>query len=189
MNPILLTSSTMSDILPFILAILLIFIIPMLMSRYGISAEDLLRKIFGSGIRKKEYSAADEEHTIRNKKNKKTPHLNNSTHNDIIQMVSDLIIFSRKNKTGLVYPGTIQFGGKTGNIAAFVVTKSKVIGLNCFGFGGRIIHDFQFYGTSSCNICAGTYSRICQYDFRREIICRRINHVNPVAAVCIQIKR
>ena len=42
MNPILLTSSTMSDILPFILAILLIFIIPMLMSRYGISAEDLL---------------------------------------------------------------------------------------------------------------------------------------------------
>ena len=127
MNPILLTSSTMSDILPFILAILLIFIIPMLMSRYGISAEDLL--------------AADEENTIRNKKNKKTPHLNNSTHNDIIQMVSDLIIFSRKNKTGLVYPGTIQFGGKTGNIAAFVVTKSKVIGLNCFGFGGRIIHD------------------------------------------------
>ena len=141
MNPILLTSSTMSDILPFILAILLIFIIPMLMSRYGISAEDLLRKIFSSGLRKKEYSAADEENTIRNKKNKKTPHLNNSTHNDIIQMVSDLIIFSRKNKTGLVYPGTIQFGGQTGNIAAFVVTKSRVIGLNCFGFGGTIIHD------------------------------------------------
>ena len=44
MNPILLTSSTMSDILPFILAILLIFIIPMLMSRYGISAEDLLER-------------------------------------------------------------------------------------------------------------------------------------------------
>ena len=59
MNPILLTSSTMSDILPFILAILLIFIIPMLMSRYGISAEDLLRKIFSSGLRKKEYYSAD----------------------------------------------------------------------------------------------------------------------------------
>lgn len=140
MNPILLTSN-MSDILPFILAILLIFIIPMMMSRYGISAEDLLRKIFASGLRKKEYSAADEENTIRNKKNKKAPHLNNSTHNDIIQMVSDLIIFSRKNKTGLVYPGTIQFGGKTGNIAAFVVTGSRIIGLNCFGFGGNILHD------------------------------------------------
>lgn len=137
----LLTSSDMSNFMPFILAILLIFVIPMMMSRYGLSTDDLIRMIFSFGPFKKEYSALDEEKRIRNKQNKKTPHLNNSTHDDIIQMVSDLILFSRKNNTGLVYPATIQYGGKTGNLAAFVVTKSRVIGINCFGFAGVITHD------------------------------------------------
>lgn len=141
MKPIHVTSSDMSNLMPFLLAILLIFVIPMLMSRYGISADDLLRKLFSSGLRKKQYDALDTEEQNRKKTNKKPPHLNNSSHQDIIQMVSDLIIFSRKNKTGLVYPGTIRFGGKTGNLAAFVVTRSRIIGLNCFGFAGTITQD------------------------------------------------
>lgn len=142
MWPILLTSSSeSSNLMPFILAIILIFIIPMLMSRYGVSMEDIIRKIFGSGIGKKGYSALEEEKKSRDKANRKEPHLNNSSHNDLIQMVSDLILFSRKNNTGLVYPATIVHNGKTGNLVAFVVTKSRVIGMNCFGFGGTIARD------------------------------------------------
>lgn len=140
----LLTSDSESggfqNILPFILAILLIFIIPMIMSRYGLTANDLIKRIFSFGARKKQYSAVEEEEKSRNKAERKPPHLNNSTHNDLIQLVSNLLIFSRRHKTGLVYPATIKFGGKSGNLVCFVVTRSTVIGVNCFGFGGSVIH-------------------------------------------------
>lgn len=133
-------SNGFQNILPFILAILLIFIVPMIMSRYGLSYGDLIRKIFSFGVHKKQYSAVEEEEKSKNKAQRRPPHVNNSTHNDLIQLVSNLLIFSRRNKTGLVYPATIKFGGKTGNLVCFVVTRSTVIGVNCFGFGGNIIH-------------------------------------------------
>ena len=124
---------TYAQILPLILAILLIFILPMLMRRYGLEADDLVRILF-SGIRKKDYSKVTPE----NKKKKREPYQTNGRSSDLKSLVSTLLIFTRRNQLGLVYPGTVRAGQETAGLLALLVTKEQVIGFNCFGYGGTI---------------------------------------------------
>lgn len=127
---------TYEQILPFILAILLIWIIPMMMSRFGITANDLARMLF-SGFRKKDYDetalSLREQGTF-----KREPHLKNSGTAEIMELVSAMLTFVRRHHLMLIYPGTVRFGGKTGNLVAIVVTKREIIGLNCFGYSGTV---------------------------------------------------
>ena len=123
---------TFQNILPLILAILLIFLIPMLMRRYGLTWEDILRTLF-SRPGKRDYAEL-----ARSGKAKREPWQTNGRSQDIQSLVSTLLIFVRRNKLGLVYPGTVQHGGKMANLVALLVTRSEVVGINCFGFGGTI---------------------------------------------------
>ena len=106
---------TFQTILPFILAILLIFIIPMLAARNGMSYGQFVKSIF-TGFTKKEYGPGD----------RKT------------QLVSTLLIFVRRNKISMVYPGTVVKGQEQSTILCFVVTGACVYGINCFGYSGSI---------------------------------------------------
>ncbi|MBQ8129803.1 MAG: hypothetical protein IJ175_06100 [Clostridia bacterium] len=121
---------TYSNLLPFILAVLLIFLIPMLMRRYGLEWSDITRMLFGR-LGKRDYAEAA-------KQKKREPWQRNGRSQDLSGLVSTLMIFARRTKAGLVYPGTVQHGGRMANLVAFVVTKKEVIGINCFGFGGTI---------------------------------------------------
>lgn len=125
------------QILPLVLALLLIFIIPMLMRRYGLTGEDLMRMIM-TRFRKQDYAAESGKLRSQDKKTKREPYQSNGRSGDLKSLVSTLLIFARRSKLGLVYPGTVQKGNKTAGLLALVVTKSEVIGLNCFGYGGTI---------------------------------------------------
>lgn len=127
---------TYEQILPFILAILLIWLIPMLMSRLGIDASDLMRMIF-RGFKKRDLdeaaSALREQSASR-----REPHLKNSGTAEVMEMVAALLTFVRRHRIMMIYPGTVCFGGKTGNLVVIVVTKREIIGLNCFGYSGTV---------------------------------------------------
>ena len=123
--------SAFRNILPFILAVLLIFLIPMLMRRYGLEWSDVTRLLF-SRPGKRDYAGAARD------KKKREPWQTNGRSQDISQLVSTLLILVRRQKLGLVYPGTVRYGGKTANLVAFVVTRDEVIGVDCFGYGGTI---------------------------------------------------
>ena len=114
---------TYEQILPLLLALLLIFILPMLMRRYGLRWEDLLGMLT-SRFGKKDYET--EAKRIRD---------------DLKALVSSLLMMARRYKTGLVYPGTIAHKGQIANLLALVVTRQEVIGINCFGYGGTITED------------------------------------------------
>ena len=130
---------TYEQILPLLLAILLIFILPMLMRRYGLRWEDLLGMLT-SRFGKKDY--ASEAKRLREKKeNRQEPYQTNSRSGDLKSLVSSLMILARRFKLGLVYPGTVSWKGQVAGLLALVVTKKEVIGLNCFGFGGTITED------------------------------------------------
>lgn len=130
---------TYEQILPFILAILLIWIIPMMMSRLGISSNDLMRMLF-RGFKKQDLNetafALHEQGAMT-----REPHLKNSGTAEIMEMVAALLTFVRRHKIMMIYPGTVRFGGRTGNLVAIVVTKREVIGLNCFGYSGTITYE------------------------------------------------
>lgn len=134
MNNLMTSDTTFSRILPLILALLLIFIIPMIMRRYGLEAEDLIRLLTGS-LRKKDHSSLRPD---TEKKKRREPYLSNSRSGDLKSLVSTLLIFARRNKLGLVYPGTVARGTKTANLLALLVTGSEVIGIDCFGYGGIV---------------------------------------------------
>ena len=123
---------TFQNILPLILAILLIFLIPMLMRRYGLEWEDITRLLF-SRLGRKDYAQIANEG-----RKKREPWQTNGRSQDIQSLVSTLLIFVRRNKLGLVYPGTVEHRGEMANLVALLVTGEEVIGINCFGFGGTI---------------------------------------------------
>ena len=125
---------TYAQILPLVLALLLIFIIPMIMRRYGLESEDLIRMLF-SGIRKQDYAKTASE---RKKEKKREPYQSNGRSADLKGLVSTLLIFVRRNQFGLVYPGTVSDGRNTAGLLALLVTKQEVIGFNCFGYGGTV---------------------------------------------------
>lgn len=123
---------TFQNLLPLILAILLIFLIPMLMRRYGLDWQDITRLLF-SRLGRKDYAEAASEG-----RSKREPWQTNGRSQDIQTLVSTLLIFVRRNKLGLVYPGTVEHGGRMASLVALLVTGGEVIGINCFGFGGTI---------------------------------------------------
>ena len=123
---------TFQNILPLILAILLIFLIPMLMRRYGLTWEDLIKMLF-SRPGKRDYAEL-----AREGRTKREPWQTNGRSQDLKGLVSTLLIFVRRNQLGLVYPGTVEHDGKLANLVALIVTRGEVIGINCFGFGGTI---------------------------------------------------
>lgn len=124
---------TFQNLLPLILAILLIFLIPMLMRRYGLTWEDVIRLLF-SRPGKRDYAKAGRSRGT----DKREPWQSNGRSQDLKGLVSTLLILARRNRLGLVVPGTVSHGGKLANLVALVVTRHEVIGVNCFGFGGAI---------------------------------------------------
>ena len=122
---------TFQTILPFILAILLIFIIPMLAARNGMSYGQFVKSIF-TGFTKKEYGPGNRKTQLRE------PVLSNGRKNELTQLVSTLLIFVRRNKISMVYPGTVVKGQEQSTILCFVVTGACVYGINCFGYSGSI---------------------------------------------------
>ncbi len=129
---------TFDQVLPLILALLLIFIIPMIMARTGLTVEDLYRMLFFS-LRKKEMTAEEAEKYSRDRKNRREPHLHNGGKNELMELVSTLMIFSRRNKCVPFFPATIEWKGKLGGLAALIVMKNgAVYAFNCFGFSGTI---------------------------------------------------
>lgn len=124
---------TFQTILPFILAILLIFIIPMLAARRGMSYGEFVKSLFERSPRKS-LGASDTASTKRSRE----PVLSNGRSNELTELVSTLLIFVRRNKIGMVYPGTILEGGEMTTVLCFIVTRARVFGINCFGYTGRI---------------------------------------------------
>lgn len=118
-------------IFPLILAILLIFVFPVLLRRRGMDYGDLAKLLFRQGL-KRDPDAASSYATSKAMIRK------SSGSHALTEFAGELLAFSRRHKTGLVYPGTVSWKGETATLLAIVVTKSRAIGVNCFGFSGVI---------------------------------------------------
>ena len=63
----------------------------------------------------------------------------NSNRNDMLDLISRLATYARRNHFRLIVPGTLSCGGEMAVLTALVVTRCGVVGINCFGFGGRVV--------------------------------------------------
>ena len=115
---------TAQQALPLILVVLLIIAVPVILRR---------RRKNGP---KEERSGSQKRELFRLQKLE--PRVSHATRADMMELLSALITFSRRNKIGIVFPGTVEYGNEVATLLALLVTKSEVIGVNSFGYGGTI---------------------------------------------------
>ena len=114
---ILYAGFTGQQALPLILLVLLIIAVPVILRRRRGTEEER------RGPKKRELFRPQ----------KQEPRVSNATKADMMELLSALITFSRRNKIGIVFPGTVEYGNEVATLLALLVTKSEVIGVNSFG--------------------------------------------------------
>lgn len=73
-----------------------------------------------------------EEHDNKEKKER------NSTKADILQTVSDVASFARRNQYYAIIPGVLKKEELETKLPAIIVMRSGVVGINLFGYGGAV---------------------------------------------------
>ena len=69
----------------------------------------------------------------------KTPSIQrNSSRQELMQTISELLSYARKNHFFCIVPGTLQHGDEVATLAVLIVTRCSVLGFNCFGYGGTV---------------------------------------------------
>lgn len=112
-----------------LMALLLVFVLPMIQSRTGKSFWELL---FG-GRKGPLGGPADGQ-----EKPRREPRISNGTKGELTAFIARLLRFANGHGMALVCPGSIRHGGETASLTAILVTPAKLIGIQCLGFGGAI---------------------------------------------------
>jgi hypothetical protein len=58
--------------------------------------------------------------------------------NDYLRTISAILNFARKNRLFAIVPGNVEYRGQAASLTAIVVTRSRIIGVQAYGFDGRI---------------------------------------------------
>ncbi len=112
-----------------LLALLLVFLLPMLQSRTGKSLGELF---FGSGRGFLRGKPGTPRVTLRE------PRINNGTKGELTAFIARLLRFANGHGMALVVPGSVRHDGQTASITAILVAPARIIGVRCLGFGGQI---------------------------------------------------
>ena len=109
--------------------------VPVLISRkIGIKPMELLfGKMANRGLFKSKKD--DSQQSDKPKERKQT----NSNRNDMLDLISRLATYARRNHFRLIIPGTLSCDGEMAVLTALIITRCGVVGINCFGFGGRVV--------------------------------------------------
>lgn len=122
-----------STIILYSIIVVVLIGIPVVISRkFGVKPMEMLfGKLADRGIFK---SDADESRNRQPREKRQT----NSNRNDLLELLSRLATYTRRNHFRMIVPGTLSCDGTIAVLTALIVTRSGVVGINCFGFGGRV---------------------------------------------------
>ena len=122
-----------SIILYSIIVVVLIGVPVFISKKFGIKPmEMLLGKVANRGVFKGDKDGSPKG---RPQERKQT----NSNRNDMLDLISRLVTYARRNHFRLIVPGTLSCGEEMAVLTALIITRRGVVGINCFGFGGRVV--------------------------------------------------
>ena len=134
---------TLENVILFIIMALVLVGIPVFLARR--SGKNPMELFFGSRVNntafgKKEESDKKTEGQEKRKSGKARggKPQRNSSKNDLYQFISSMLSFARRNHFMMIVPGTVQSGENVAVLTGILITRSRVIGINCFGFGGSV---------------------------------------------------
>ena len=123
-----------SIILYSIIVVVLIGVPVLISKKFGMKPMELLfGKMANRGLFKSKKD--DSQQSDKPKERKQT----NSNRNDMLDLISRLATYARRNHFRLIVPGTLSCDGEMAVLTALIITRCGVVGINCFGFGGRVV--------------------------------------------------
>jgi hypothetical protein len=123
-----------SIILYSIIVVVLIGVPVLISKKFGMKPMELLfGKMANRGLFKSKKD--DSQQSDKPKERKQT----NSNRNDMLDLISRLATYARRNHFRLIIPGTLSCNGEMAVLTALIITRCGVVGINCFGFGGRVV--------------------------------------------------
>ena len=127
---------TLEDFILYLIIFLVLIALPVLVARKsGKSPMEILLGERGSkGIFGRKNKDPENGGTAKEEKPKET----NGTRKDLMNLVSRLVTYARRQHFRLIVPGTVSVGGSTAALTAILITRSRVGGFNAFGFGGTV---------------------------------------------------
>ena len=117
-----------------LIMVAVLIVLPVIFAR--ISGKNPMEMFFGSRVNKTSFAGEKPENE--KQREPKKGREKNSTKNDIMVLISRLLTYARRNRFYTIVPGTLTIGERTASLAAVVVTRGCVLGVNCYGFGGSI---------------------------------------------------
>lgn len=124
----------MDNLTIILIMITVMIVIPIIFAR--ISGKNPMEVFFGSRVKGSAFDkggSGQAQDTGKSRKEEK-----NSNRNELLVVMSDMTSYARRNRFYIIMPGTLQCKGKMAHLAAVIITRGSVIGVNCFGFGGSI---------------------------------------------------
>ncbi len=112
----------------FIIMALVLIVLPILLGR--LSGRSPMEVIFGRRVNDTAFGQGKD-----GEKEKAGPVQKNSTKQELMTLISDLLSYSRRNHFYCFTPGTLEVNGEVASLSAVIVTRSAVLGFNCFGYG------------------------------------------------------
>ena len=122
-----------NSIILFAMVLVVLIGIPVVLSKK--SGKNPLELLFGRRGNKAVFGAQKKESQDSKPQAKKQT---NSNRNDFMDLISRLATYARRNHFRLIIPGTLSYNGTVAVLTALIITRSMVVGINCFGFGGRV---------------------------------------------------
>jgi hypothetical protein len=116
-----------------LIMIAVLIVLPIIFAR--MSGRNPMEMFFGSRVNDTSFAG---EKTENEKKAAPKGREKNSTKNDIMVLISRVLTYARRNRFYAIVPGTVTIGDRTASLAAIVVTRGCVLGVNRYGFGGSI---------------------------------------------------
>ena len=120
----------------FIIMALVLIVLPILLGR--LSGKNPMEIIFGRRVNDTAFSRGNGEES-----ENAGPLQKNSTRQELMVLISDLLSYSRRNHFYCFTPGTLEVNGEVASLSAVIVTRSAVMGFNCFGYGGTVYADMS----------------------------------------------
>lgn len=127
---------SLETIILYVIIAVVLIVIPVVLARK--TGQNPMELIFGERVRHSAFGKKEKETKASPKSVKPAKRETNSSRNDLLDLISHLATYARRNHFRLIVPGTLTSNGETAVLAALLITRSMAVGINCFGFGGTV---------------------------------------------------
>ena len=122
-----------------VIMVLVLIVLPIGLGK--LSGKSPMEVFFGSRVKNTAFGKQETEEDKKRQEEAKIQKKASGSKNDLLDTISAVLSYARRNQFVAIVPGTIAAGGQVASLAAILVTRSQIIGINCFGYGGTITAD------------------------------------------------